>query len=95
MRGIKVNLVPLCIPCHRGTLGVHNNKKIDLKLKIQLQFQLQKMFIEKYYSRDEIQEILQCTDFDTTLILKKLTLYRYGYNTEQLIRRMLGGRLYD
>ena len=94
MRGIKVNLVPLCIQCHRGTLGVHNNKRLDLQLKVKLQFKLQEMFPEKWYDREQIQEKLECTDFDTTLILKKMCLYRYGYNAEQLVMRLLGGRLY-
>ena len=96
MKQIKINLVQLCQDHHRGsTNGVHHNKKLDLKLKIELQNKLQAMFTEKYYSREEIQEKLECSDFDVTLIVKKIALYRYGYNTEQLIRRMLGGRLYD
>ena len=95
MRTIKINLIPLCVDCHRGNNSPHQSKKLDLKLKIELQNKLQAMFTEKYYSREEIKEKLKCTDFDVTLITKKIALYRYGYNTEQLIRRMLGGRLYD
>lgn len=95
MRTIKINLIPLCVDCHKGNNSPHQSKKLDLKLKIELQNKLQAMFTEKYYSREEIKEKLECTDFDTTLILKKLTLYRYGYNTEQLVMRLLGGRLYD
>lgn len=96
MKQIKVNLVPLCIECHRGTLGVHNNKRNDIKLKIQLQAKLFEMFKEKkFYSQEEIQNILECTKFDSMLICKKLALYRQGYSSEQLIRRMLGGRLYE
>lgn len=95
MKQISINLVQLCQDCHRGSPnGVHHNKKLDLKLKLELQTKLETMFINKFYSREEIQPSLQCSDFDTTLILKKLTLYRFGYSSEQLIRRCLGGRMY-
>jgi len=94
MKTIKLNLVPLCMDCHRGTHGVHSNKKLDIKLKQQLQTRLQTIFINKFYSREEIQTNLQCTDKDMDLILKKLSNYVLGYSSEQLIRRCLGGRMY-
>lgn len=94
MRMIKMNLVPLCMECHRGNHSPHKSKEIDIKLKLQLQGKYEEMFSNKFYSREEIQQALECTDFDTTLILKKLTLYRMGYESEQLLRRLLGGRMY-
>ena len=94
MKTIKVNLVQLCMDCHRGTHGVHNDKKSDLKLKKQLQGKLQSIFTEKYYSKLDIKSILECTDVNLDLITKTLSLYTQGYNTEQLIQRLLGGRNY-
>ena len=94
MKTIKVNLVQLCMDCHRGTHGVHNDKKSDLKLKKQLQNKLQSIFTEKYYFKADIKSILECTDANTDLITKTLTLYVKGYDKEQIIRRLLGGRTY-
>lgn len=94
MRTIKINLISLCVDCHRGNNSPHQDKRLDLQLKVKLQFKLQEMFSEKWYSGEQIQEILQCTDFDLVLILKKMCLYRFGYNAEQLVLRLMGGRLY-
>ena len=94
MKDTKIVLTPLCLECHRGTHGVHNNKKLDVKLKQQLQTRLQTMFTNKFYSREEIQTNIECADKDMDLILKKLSNYVLGYSSEQLIRRCLGGRMY-
>ena len=75
MRTIKVNLAKLCVECHRGTQGVHNNKKADLKLKVKLQHELTSMFEKKYYTKDEIREILDCSDFDAVLICKRMCMH--------------------
>lgn len=94
MEFIPINIVYLCGEHHRANNSPHKSKKVDLKLKIDLQNKLETMFINKFYSREEIKTLLRCTDKDITLILKKLTLYRMGYEREQLLRRLLGGRMY-
>ena len=95
MKFIPCNITSLCLECHRGSVkGVHHNKEVDLKLKQQLQNELFGMFSDKFIKGEEIQEKLKCTKIDSTLILKKLTMYRQGYEREQLVRRLLGGRLY-
>ena len=95
MKSINCNMVQLCVDCHRGTLGVHNNKKNDLKLKIKLQMKLFKMFADKdYFTLQEIKEILGTTEVNAMLIVKKLSLFTEGYEQEQIIRRLLGGRTY-
>ena len=94
MRTIKVNLAKLCVECHRGTQGVHNNKKADLKLKVKLQHELTSMFEKKYYTKDEIREILDCSDFDAVLICKRMCMHSGNYKVDELIKRMLGGRFY-
>jgi len=102
MKTIKVNLVPLCVECHRGTKGAHRNKRVDLRLKELLQHRLNQLFrYKKFYNQLEIQELLQCNEKEVEAIVKKMCLYiplhqkeLMGYEKEQLIRRLLGGRLY-
>ena len=94
MKSIGINQIFLCLEHHRGTLGVHHNKKLDLKLKQQLQTRLKTMFTDEFYNREGIQARLECTDIDIGLILKKLSNYTLGYSSEQLCRRLMGGRLY-
>ena len=95
MKTIGINQVFLCMEHHRGKFGVHHNKKLDLKLKQQLQTRLQTVFINEFYTRYELQTTLECNDIDLDLILKKLSIYKLGYSSEQLVRRLMGGRLYD
>ena len=95
MKMMNINLIMLCQNHHRGNMGVHNNKKLDLKLKLELQTKLRGMFTKKFYSREEIKKLLKCTEKDLDLTLKKLCCYRLGYGREQLIMRLMGGRLYD
>ena len=95
MKNIGINQAFLCLEHHRGTLGVHHNKKLDLKLKQQLQTRLQTIFSNEFYSREEIQTSLECGDKDMDLILKKLSNYVLGYSSEQLLIRLMGGRLYN
>ena len=96
MKKININLIQLCQECHRSAPnGVHHNKKLDIKLKKQLQTRLQTIFTNEFYSREEIQTSLECSDTDMDLILKKLSNYVLGYSSEQLLIRLMGGRLYN
>ncbi|HEY5563875.1 MAG TPA: HNH endonuclease [Clostridiaceae bacterium] len=95
MRTIKANLAKLCVECHRGNGGVHLNKEADLKLKTNLQHKLTEMFSEKtHYCKDEIREILDCSDFDAVLICKRLCGHRDGYRVDEILIRLMGGRNY-
>ena len=38
------NLVVLCPRCHRGRNGVHQNRELDLKLKLEFQNELEMLF---------------------------------------------------
>ena len=54
-----------------------------------------KMFADKdYFTLQEIKEILGTTEVNAMLIVKKLSLFTEGYEQEQIIRRLLGGRTY-
>jgi len=94
MRTIKVNLINLCKEHHTGNTGAHLCKKTDLKLKKGLQFKLEFMFFKSHYSKNEIRDVLDCSDFDAALICKRLCMHAEGYRKEDLIQRMLGGRFY-
>jgi hypothetical protein len=96
MKLINCNLVNLCVECHRGNQGAHLDKRTDLKLKLQLQARLFEMFSEKkFFTEIEIKDILKVNDKIIFMIVKKLCLYRKGYSVEALVRRMMGGRIYE
>lgn len=95
MKNIKINLIELCQDCHRNAPhAVHRNRQMDLKLKQQLQAKLQTMFTNEFYSKEKIQEKLECTEKETDAICKKLSLFKEGYSKEKLVSRLMGGRLY-
>lgn len=97
MRDVKMNIIELCLMHHTNSpTGIHHNEELNLKYKLILQNKLFEIFGDKkHFSKEEIQSRLECSKFDLTLICKKLCLYRFGYEREQLVRRLMGGRLYE
>ena len=95
MKNIKINLVELCADHHRGNYSPHHNKKMDLKLKTQLQNELYKLFAyQDYFTEEDVEIILMCSKEEARNICKKLSLHIKGYEKEEIIKRLLGGRFY-
>lgn len=95
MVNVPINLIPLCIEHHKGNNGPHKLKKVDLQYKKELQATLEKIFIQNYYTTKEIKNILQISESEAGKIVKLLPLGKEGYKRTDIIRRCMGGRLYD
>jgi len=95
MTNIKVNHKYLCSQCHRGKDGPHNNKEVDRYYKKQLQEELFLMFKEKdFYNKDDVKRILDISISETIRILKPLKKYKEGFDKKDIIKRLMGGRMY-
>lgn len=91
----KLNLVALCIDHHKGTYGPHGSKgsKLNKKLKLEFQNQLEMFFDEPYLTKEEINKVLQISDKALNRLLKTLTLQKDRYVREEVIRQCMGNKL--
>lgn len=84
----------LCATCHRGKDGPHKNRKKDLRYKQEMQAQLQIRLFKPYYTAEGLQKALKLQKNQVKRITKTLNLYSDGYKSEDVIRRLMGGKSY-
>ena len=90
----KLNLIDLCYIHHRDhKQGVHFNKKLDQRLKLEYQNKLEIQLNKPYLTREEIKEVLDIADKPLDSLLKTLTLRKDKYVREDVIRACMGGKL--
>lgn len=94
-----INIIPLCYEHHEGMYGVHGTygEEVDLKYKIELQ---DKLFEEIPLdpSFEQVQNIIKIKDKEMFRLLKTVrVLYiddKIRYSKEDVIRSIMGGKLY-
>lgn len=92
---IRMNYAFLCPEHHRGNEGPHRNKAFNTKLKQREQAELESIF-EKG-RRYKIKEIAEAIGYDRNRLEKKFEKVRSycgEYEAEDIIRKIMGGRLY-
>lgn len=93
MINIDTNFMYLCNEHHRGNNSPHRDRNIDLKYKKQLQDKLLELFPESYIGVEQLKR-LNITDTNASKILKTLTVKKEGYDKFEVIRVLMGGKLY-
>ena len=78
---------------HRGDKGPHKCRETDLRYKLELQEQLEKILTRKYYSVRDLVELLDLKEEQANKAFRKL-LKVNGIAREDALRRLMGGRLY-
>lgn len=89
-----LNYVYLCAEHHRGVNGPHKNRKIDLKYKIEMQKKIEQILTDDFYKLKDFMELLHINKRQAKLITKDFKLYKEGYRKKDIIRRIMGGKLY-
>ena len=80
---------------HRGINGPHRNRKVDLKYKKELQQKLEQILDKEFYTEDELIELLGLKPQQAYKVFKKLNHHpNRGIKREDVIRRLMGGKLY-
>lgn len=79
---------------HRGTYGPHLDRRIDLAYKIEMQVKLEKVLHKDYYQVEELIEALGLKEQQAYKAFRKLQIHKGGYETLDVIRRLMGGKLY-
>jgi hypothetical protein len=90
-----LNYKYLCSEDHKGNKSPHRNKKIDLEYKQELQAKLKSILDKHYYTENELIKLLELNRTQAHKICRKFPLYKEGYKKEDIIRRLLGGRIYE
>jgi hypothetical protein len=90
-----LNYKYLCLEHHKENKGPHRNKKIDLEYKLELQVKLKNILDKDYYTENELIKILELNRTQAHKICRKFPLYKEGYKKEDIIRRLLGGKVYE
>jgi len=94
LKEIDLNFKYLCAEHHKGNNGPHKNRYVDLTYKLEVQDKLFQLFSKEFYTEKEIQHNLKTTPSTARKICKKLKIYKDGYNSRELIQRLMGNRLY-
>lgn len=89
-----LNFKYLCSEHHRGKNGPHKDRKLDLKYKLELQDNLNKLLTKEYYSIDELVLLLKINKGMMKKLLKNFKRYKEGYKKSQVIFRLMGNKIY-
>lgn len=79
---------------HRGNTGPHMCKETDLRYKRELQSKLEGMLDKPYYQTDELIRLLGLKRQQAFKAFRRLPNSGSGIRREDIIRRLMGGRLY-
>jgi len=92
---IEVNYIWLCYEHHRGNNGPHMSHKIDLSYKKEVQRQLYELFKEgETYQIKEIAAKIHYNKKRLENKFKDVFNHCGEYKTEDIIRKLMGGKLY-
>lgn len=90
-----LNLVNLC-PMHHelGPDSPHRSREVDIELKVELQEKYFELFKKENYTIDEITSLIGISRRKTEDAFRKVRSFGEFYNREDIVRRLMGGRLY-
>jgi hypothetical protein len=91
---IPLNFRYLCVEHHTGKDGPHKNRSLDIKYKTEEQERLFELFAEDSYTMSQIVEIIGSDDDRIEKRFRKVPNRAGIYEREDIIRALMGGRIY-
>ncbi|NHL28312.1 hypothetical protein FDF02_10245 [Clostridium botulinum] len=88
-----MNLIDLCEKCHYSIHHGKDGHDLDETIKLQFQNYLEIVFNKDYFSREEVQVILDINSKSTDRLLKTLKQYKGLLAREEIVRASMGGKL--
>lgn len=79
---------------HRGNDGPHKCRETDLRYKRELEQTLLDVLVDKYYTVEELIEILGLKGRQAYKAFKKVNKHCEGMKKEDVIFRLMGNRFY-
>lgn len=96
LENCRHNLVDLCQFHHRDNKkGVHNDKELNRKYKLQFQNYLEMHLLKEYLTREEIKEVLEISEHPLDKLLSSLITHNSRYNRNDLILACMGGAMVE
>ncbi|BCK01432.1 HNH endonuclease [Anaerocolumna chitinilytica] len=89
-----LNLIDLTLEEHEGDQGPHRNRERDLELKLNLQSRLQEIFHEETYTIEQISRLLGKSKRYFEKNFKRVPSAAGAYKREDIIRKLMGGKIY-
>lgn len=90
----ELNYKHLTYEEHEGAAGPHQNRAVDLCYKIELQKKLEKLFPKGPYNIKEIAERLGRSEKYWKTHFRKVSPIGGPYQKKEIIRKLMGGKLY-
>lgn len=89
----KKNIINLCNGCHYSIHHGKDGHALDIKLQLEFQNYLEMVFDKEYFSREEVQKILEINSKATDSLCKTLNQYKGMFYREDIIRACMGGKI--
>ena len=90
-----LNFRYLCALHHRGNMGPHKNRRLDLEYKLNMQRNLEDILIEEIYHIEELVTLLNINKGMIKRLFKEYKLDDKGFRKTDIIFRLMGRKKYD
>jgi hypothetical protein len=90
-----LNFRYLCTLHHRGTVGPHKNRMLDLEYKLDMQRKLENVLIKETYLIEELESLLNINKGMIQRLFKECNLNDKGIKKSDIIFRLMGRKKYD
>lgn len=90
----EANLIELTYDAHEGTNSPHQSRDTDLQLKKNLQEYYYERFYKDEYTIPEIAAILKKSESYIEKHFRKVKNHAGVYRKEDIIRKLMGGKIY-
>jgi len=90
-----LNFRYLCALHHRGNMGPHKNRTLDLEYKLKMQKDLENILIEEFYHIEELVPLLHINKGIIERLFKQCKQNDKGFRKVDIIFRLMGRKKYD
>jgi hypothetical protein len=90
-----LNIKLLCPEHHRGSKGPHKCSEVDLKYKLELQNNLERLLPKEYYTLEKLSDLLEMKPRALKKLLINHRLHKEGYKKADVIYELMGKMNYN
>jgi len=91
----RLNFRYLCSVHHRGKMGPHKNRRLDLEYKLNMQRQLEEILVNEFYNSSDLEILLNINKGIIKRLFEKYKLIDQSFRKTDIIFRIMGLKRYD